>query len=105
MNWILSIMLGLGAALIDVLPMVIKKLEKPFIISALCFWLIAGILVPRITIGGPGWLKGLLICLMILIPLLPLIYQQDKGALPQIVASTLLLGSLLGFLSGKWIIL
>lgn len=105
MNWILSILLGLSAALIDTLPMFMKRLDKSFILSAFCFWLIAGILVPRIHLTSWNWLNGLLCCLMLLIPLLPLIFRQDKPAIPQIIASTLLLGALLGFLSGKWLTL
>ena len=57
-TWIISLLLGCGAAAVDTLPMILKKLDRYFILSAFAFWLVAGILIPRIRLVSLEWLNA-----------------------------------------------
>ena len=46
-----SLVIGLIAAVIDTAPMVIRKMDKFFIVSAFCVWVILGIFIPKIKTG------------------------------------------------------
>jgi hypothetical protein len=99
-TWIFSLLLGCGAAVVDTLPMIFKKLDRNFILSAFTFWVTAGILIPRTRLISSDWLNGLALAVLLFLPLLFLILKMDKKALPQIFGTTVLLGSLMGWVSG-----
>jgi len=99
-TFILSLCIGLAAALLDIIPMVLKKLDNLFILSAFSLWVIIGIVNAQLQISRIPLLNGLIIALLFFIPLSFLIYRQDPGAFLQVCLSTLILGSLLGLTSG-----
>jgi len=94
----ISIAIGIAIGVIDTIPMVIKKLDPLFILSAFFMWVAVGILVPKIVFTGLFWADGILVALLFYIPLLFLIYKLDRQAIPQITLTTLLLGALTGAL-------
>ncbi|MDC7224912.1 MAG: hypothetical protein PQJ60_14285 [Spirochaetales bacterium] len=96
-NILISLALGLGAALIDTIPMFLKKLNPLFVLSAFLFWLAAGLLIPQVGLTERAWLNGGAVALILVIPLLPLIYLSDRSALVQVVLTTVVLGGLVGF--------
>ena len=96
--WCLGI--GLCAAIVDTLPMVLKKIEKDFVVSAFCFWLGAGVIIPQVTLWGIHWLDGVVVAYMLLIPLLPLVKRLDRKALPVMCVMTALLGGCVGYAGG-----
>ncbi|MCP4129609.1 MAG: hypothetical protein GY754_01210 [bacterium] len=102
-NIFLPILLGLIAAVIDCAPMIAKKLDKLFIISAFLFWVVLGFFMPRIDIGLPFWLKGPVVSILFLMPTISLIYKVDKPAVPIVVITTVILGTLLGVAS-HWLL-
>ena len=99
-SFILSICIGLVAALIDIIPMSIKKVDKLFICSAFMMWLIIGIVNTKLRIVDPPVLNGLVVSLLFFIPLSFLIYKLDNSAFLQVCISTILLGSLVGLVTG-----
>ena len=99
-NFIISICIGLGAALIDIAPMLVKKLEKPFILSAFTMWLFIGVVNAQLRVFESSVLNGLLVTLLFFIPLSFLIFRQDNSAFIQICVTTTILGSAVGLVTG-----
>ena len=95
---IIGIILGIAAGIIDVIPMIIKKLTWDANISAFLMWVIVGFFVATIDINMNPILKGILIAFLVLTPCAILIGWKEPKSLFPIFVMTLILGGLLGFL-------
>ena len=98
----LGIMLGAVAGIIDVIPMVVQKLSWDANVSAFVFWIVAGFFIAAIDIKLKGALKGVVISIILLLPLVPIIGWQDPLALVPIIIMNLILGSALGFFIDRY---
>jgi hypothetical protein len=98
--FLVSLLIGLVAAAIDVTPMLIRKLDRWFVLSAFVFWLAAGLLIPRVKLVPWPWLSGLIVSVLLVAPLLPLIAKMDRPAVPMVAVTTLVLGTAVGWVSG-----
>mgnify|MGYP001342177178 FL=1 len=98
---IIGIILGIAAGIIDVIPMIIKKLTWDANISAFLMWVIVGFFVATIDINMNPILKGILIAFLVLTPCAILIGWKEPKSLIPIFVMTLILGGLLGFLIPK----
>ena len=95
-----AILLGVGAGIVDIIPMVIKKMDKFSIISAFTHWLAIGIVISYSSIFGlNGWVNGALIGLITGIPVAIIVMKDDKKSVPIIITMSLILGSIVGYLS------
>ncbi len=103
-NIIISLIIGLIAAIIDILPMLIKKLDNFFIVSAFSFYLVLGFLIQWVEISSIGWLNGLILGVLMMVPTMALIAKVDRKAIPVIIANNLLLSTGVGFFSGLFLI-
>lgn len=92
--------IGVVIAILDIVPMIIKKLDAMFIISACAMWVIFGILLQEVHFTSYSWINGVLLAMLLLIPLLPLIFRLDKAALIQVIITTVIFGAIGGYLSG-----
>lgn len=91
-----SVLVGLGAAILDVLPMVVKKLDKSFCISAFLQYLFAGIIIVNIDIPHVvWWLEGILVSLAMAMPIVVLIAKTEKKSIPVILGNAVVLGVLI----------
>jgi len=95
---IFGILLGIAAGIIDVIPMIIKKLTWDANISAFVMWVIVGFLIATTDLNMNPILKGILIAFLVLTPCAVLIGWKEPKSLIPIFAMTLILGGLLGFL-------
>ena len=101
-NILWGLIWGAVAGILDVIPMLFMKLAWNADLAAFIMWVVAGLMVATTTLRLVPVLKGLLISFLILLPSLFIISANGlKGIIPIIVA-TLILGSLLGFVIGKW---
>ena len=98
-NYLISLLIGLIAALIDIAPMVIKKLDKFFILSAFFVWIILGLFIPKINFVSISFLNGIIVALLFVLPMAFLIYKLDPKGLPVIIITTIILGCLVGIFS------
>ncbi|QQO09611.1 hypothetical protein [Breznakiella homolactica] len=98
-QFFISLAIGLGAAILDTVPMIVMKLDKFFSISAFATWLILAFFIPRIGLVRVHWLNGMVTALLFIVPMLFLIYKLDPKGIPFIMLNTLILGALVGFLS------
>lgn len=101
-NILLGLLFGCIAGIIDVIPMVIKKLTWNANISAFCLWIIAGFMISTSSLQIPSILKGILISFLVLLPSLILIAWKDIRSIIPIIIMTIILGGLLGATISKF---
>lgn len=94
-------LLGCAAGVIDIAPMLIKKLPWSACLSAFLLWAVSGFLVGSSSLALSGILKGLLIPCLVLLPSLFIIGAKNPMDLLPILVMTLLLGGSLGLLMEK----
>lgn len=99
-NILLALFIGSLAGIIDIVPMIIKKLDKYFIFSAFLFYLVLGIFNYKTKFVDFPWLNGLIAGILLFIPQLFLIYKLDKPAIPIILITTVILSCGVGLLTG-----
>jgi hypothetical protein len=98
-NFLVCSGLGIAAAVIDVAPMALRKLDPLFILSAFFFWLFLGFLIPNVTLVPLRWLNGVVVAWMMLVPLAFLVFKLDRSALPVMAVSTTVLGAAIGIVA------
>ncbi|MFH1564379.1 MAG: hypothetical protein ABIC82_00845 [bacterium] len=98
----LGIIFGIIAGIIDVIPMILQKLTWDANLSALAHWVIIGFVISVSNIKLKGALKGLAVSIILLIPIAFLAWWNDTSSIIPMTFSTIILGSLLGFLIDKY---
>lgn len=93
-KFFLSVILGFIIGVIDIVPMILKKLPKYSTISAFVHYFVATIVIVNIDIPLlPWWLEGGVLGLALMIPMLIHVGHEDKKPLPIITANAVVLGS------------
>lgn len=101
---LVSITIGIFAGIIDVIPMIIQGLDWYSNISAFVFWVVMGIIISHSVLPIKNWIKGLTIGLISAVPVMILVFSDDpKSVIPMFIMS-IILGSLVGFFTGKYAI-
>jgi hypothetical protein len=94
---LLSMLIGISAGFIDILPMLMKKMDRSAIVSAFLQYFFVSIIISFIDIPGVvWWLEGGLITLALSLPIVILVSAHDKKAVPVIVSMACILGTLIG---------
>ena len=102
-NILITIIIGFAAALIDVIPMIIQKLDKTSCISAFIHYFILGLIIPFVNWELTPWLKGMVISLMMALPVMVIVYSKDKKAIIPMTIFALILGGGIGIAGAKFI--
>ena len=90
-NILIALIIGIIAGIIDVVPMIIKKLDKVSNLSAFSHWVILGLIIPFVDWNIEPWLKGLILGELSAIPIMIMVYPKDKKALiPMTIFSAIL---------------
>jgi len=97
-----SIGIGAIAGIIDVVPMMIQGLDIYSDVSAFVFWLVMGFIISNVSLPIKNWLKGMIVASISAIPIIILVSAKGLINAVPIIAMTLILGSLLGYLTGKY---
>jgi len=94
---LLTLLIGIIAGTIDVLPMLKMKLDKHASLSAFTFYLIMPFIIFNLTLlENVWWIKGGIISLALSLPIIILVAKENKmGALP-IAIMAVVLGTLIG---------
>ena len=94
---VLSICIGIIAGLLDIIPMIIKKLPGSSILSAFLQYLFVSVIIVNIDLPGiVWWLEGGAIALMMAIPIVVIVAETDKKSVPIILGNAIVLGTLIG---------
>jgi hypothetical protein len=102
-NLFISIIIGLIAAGIDITPMIIRKMDKHFILSAFFVWIVLGIIIPKIQFITNSCLNGVIVAILFVLPMSFLIYKLDPKGLPVVIITTLILGCCVGYFTNLFI--
>lgn len=100
-NWLIGILSGAGAGILDIIPMIIQRLPLQADISAFTMWVVIGFILSVTNININSILKGILISYLILLPNLFIIGWDNPFKLIPILIMTTILGGLLGFFENK----
>ncbi len=103
-NLIIAITIGIVAGLIDIIPMIIQKLNRQDTISAFAHYFALGLIIPFINWEIAPWLKGLIIALLTAIPFMIIVYPKDKKAIFPMFVFSLILGSGIGIAGSTFIV-
>ncbi len=98
----IAFLLGTAAGILDTIPMLIQNMDPYATASAFMHWVILGMLLPFIQTNIKGWLKGLVLAEVTIIPILLLVMKTEPASLLPIILFSAVLGSLLGFFSAKY---
>ena len=94
---LLSAMIGMVAGVIDIIPMIIQKLDKKATISAFLQYFFVSIIIVNIDLPHiVWWLQGGLISVALALPVVVLVASEDRKAVPIILAMAAILGTLIG---------
>jgi hypothetical protein len=94
-------LLGVGAGIVDVIPMIIQKLPLNSMLSAFSMWVVLGFIINTSALKMKGVFKGLVLSILVILPVAVLIGQEEPLSLIPIGIMTVILGALLGFVSDK----
>jgi hypothetical protein len=98
-NYLISLVIGLIAAVIDTVPMIIRKMDKFFIVSAFLVWIVLGLFIPKLNFVPVAFLNGIIVSVLFVLPMAFLIYRLDPTGLPIVIGTTIVLGGVVGFVS------
>lgn len=99
---LISLTIGVLAGIIDVIPMIIGKLDKFACASAFVHWMVMGVIISYIDVPFSPWLKGLIIAEVSAFPVVILVAKEDPMAIAPILIMSAILGVLVGFITGKF---
>jgi hypothetical protein len=91
---LMSIAIGIVAGIVDILPMVIMKMNRVSIISAFLQYFFVSIIIVNIDLPGIAWwLEGSIISLALALPIIIIVSDKDKKAGPIIGSMAIILGA------------
>ncbi len=102
-NILIALIIGIIAGIIDVVPMIIKKLDKVSNLSAFSHWVILGLIIPFVDWNIEPWLKGLILGELSAIPIMIMVYPKDKKALIPMTIFSAILGIGVAIAGAKFI--
>lgn len=97
MNFFLTLLIGIIAGVIDVVPMIKMKVDKYSTLSAFVYYLI----VPFVIFGinwfeNMWWLRGGVVSILMAIPVIILVSKEDKKSPIAMTIMSIILGSVIG---------
>ncbi|MCD7990537.1 MAG: hypothetical protein LUK37_01585 [Clostridia bacterium] len=94
---LLTLLIGVIAGIIDVLPMIKMKLDKYSVSSAFVHYIIAPFIIFNTELFGMAWwLKGGIISLLLAVPTMILVAKDDKKSVVPMIIMSIILGTLVG---------
>jgi hypothetical protein len=87
---------------LDVIPMILQRLDWYANTSAFVQWLILGVIINHLQIGLKGWLKGCVVAVIAGIPIMILVAKSDVVSILPIAIMSVILGSLVGSVGEKF---
>jgi hypothetical protein len=94
---LLSVVIGLVAGLIDIVPMWLQRLKKDAVISAFLQYLFVSVIIVNIDLPYIAWwLEGGMIAFALALPVVMIVAKTDKKSVPIILITSVILGTLIG---------
>jgi len=102
-NILVALAIGIVAGIIDVVPMIIQKLDRYACASAFVHWVALGLIIPFVDWDIQPWLKGMLIAVLSTLPVMIIVFPKDRKAIIPMTLFSSVLGALVG-ITGAWLI-
>lgn len=99
----IALIIGIIAGIIDVIPMIIMKLEKTASLSAFSHWVVLGLVIPFVNWDLDTWLKGLVLAELFAIPVIIMVAKNDRKSIWSIVLMSAILGIAVGIAGDRFI--
>jgi len=100
---LIAILIGLAAGTIDVVPMIIQKLDKTSCLSAFVHYFILGLIIPFVNIDIAPWIRGASIAFLMSIPVMIIVFSKDRKAIIPMSLFSLILGAGIGIVGSIFI--
>ena len=100
---LIAFLIGFSAAIIDVVPMILRRIDKYACISAFVQWLVLGFVIPFVGWDMQPWLKGLVIGEMTALPIMVLVFAKEPKSILPILLFSAILGAGVGIAGGLFI--
>ena len=96
MNFLLTLLIGIGAGVVDVLPMVKMKVDKYSCISAFVYYVIVPFVIFEVKwFGNLWWLRGGVVAILMALPVIILVSKEDKKSPVAMTIMSIVLGSII----------
>ncbi|MDP4210795.1 MAG: hypothetical protein Q8928_18450 [Bacteroidota bacterium] len=102
-NIFIALIIGLSAAIIDVVPMIIQRIDKAACISAFIQWIVLGLIIPYVNWDMQPWLKGLLIAELAALPIMVLVFSKEPKSIIPIIIFSAILGIAVGLAGARFV--
>ena len=102
-NLMIAIFIGVVAGMLDVIPMIIMKLEKVASISAFTHYFVLGLIIPFVDWDLSPWITGVIISFLSALPIMIIVYPKNKKAIIPMILFSLILGAGIGLAGAKFI--
>jgi hypothetical protein len=97
MNSLLAgLIVGSVAAVLDALPMALRRMSVANVASAAVQWIVVGLVVAHLETGLPSWANGLAAGFLCALPIAILVSGSELKSVPVILAASAVLGTLCG---------
>jgi cytochrome b561 len=100
-KFLISLGIGMGAALVDVLLTYKYEANKYTLAAIAVHWLAVGLFMPYIDLGTAVWLKGLLVGLALALPFMVMEIPKDPKAIIPMVIFSPIMGIVIAVVSDK----
>jgi hypothetical protein len=99
---LISLLIGIAAGIIDVIPMIIQKLDKSASLSAFIHWVALGVIISYVQTPFQPWLKGLLVAELASLSVIVLVFKSEPRSVIPIILMSAVLGVLVGIATAKF---
>jgi hypothetical protein len=97
---IVGLCVGIVAGILDIAPMLARKMPPRPILSAFLQWLALGLVIAHLRSPLPSWANGIAAGFLLSLPVAVLIAETEPGSVPIVVATSIVLGALCGIAVG-----
>lgn len=102
-NFLIAVLIGLAAGLIDVVPMIIMKLDKVANISAFTHYFVLGLIIPFVHWGISPCLTGVIVSFLSALPVMIIVFPKDKKSFIPMTLFSIVLGAGIGLAGAAFI--
>jgi hypothetical protein len=99
---LIALLIGTGAGLLDIIPMVLRKAPWHEVAVPFVHWLMLGVLIAYVQVPLHPMLKGAVVALMTTLPTLIAYSQTKPGAVLPILGISIVLGAAVGWLTNRY---
>lgn len=99
---IIGKLVGIGAGVIYVTPLMIKGASWDAMIAAVTLWMVAGIFTSTVDLKMNEILKGIFVSFLTILPISIIIFFRSPSEFLPLILSSLVLGALLGYFLGRF---